>query len=105
MRISYWSSDEALPNLVGNRIANLYRMLGARSPGDCRSYVTCVHRQFAVEQGVFVTSKILPGREGKLPVVTGGRAAAPKIGKSGGSGKRVSVRVDLGGRRILKKKN
>src|SRR3546814_16259227 len=97
-------------------------MLGARSPGDCRSYVTCVHRQFAVEQGVFVTSKILPGREGKLPVVTGGREAAPIaifehafVGSDQGrerrhldrksvvQGKSVSVRVGLGGRRIRKK--
>src|SRR3546814_13989763 len=101
MRISDWSSDVCSSDLAARN------MQGLRSVGEIED------RAYAkLGEGVSPNGASRP----RLPLTqlrpTGPRRARPEdqLGslrdrKSAGWGKRVSVRVDLGGRRILQKKN
>src|SRR3546814_14340057 len=81
MRISDWSSDVCSSDLFADRI-----LVGRRLRGGERRLEQREGRMHGVEPG-----------ERHRHVVRGDRTSAV-------SGKSVSVRVDLGGRRIIKKK-
>src|SRR3546814_19688943 len=107
MRISYWSSDVCSSDLSRGLRAIIAGAGGAAHlPGMLAAKTT------APVLGVPVQSKALNGMDSLLSIVqmpAGIPVATFAIGnagdrKSGVLGKRVSVRVDLGCRRIIKKK-
>src|SRR3546814_18187027 len=90
MRISDWSSDVCSSDLASNASSSVEITGRARSHASARggkgrqlsaATITCPRRQGACLQ-----------------------SALPADRKSVGSGKSVSVRVDIGGRRIIEKK-
>src|SRR3546814_16639230 len=98
MRISDWSSDVCSSDLI------------APSPLELSDRLVEVHqplsRYYTLDRDVVVP---LPeqSQDGALAIVGGchrGMPALPRDRKSVVQGKRVSVRLDLGGRRIIKKK-
>src|SRR3546814_15409570 len=93
MRISDWSSDVCSSDL-GARDHRIFQPAGEARPLPARK---------EIPQG----GGPLPGRRAAHPdrSARGRRAAGNADRKSVESGKSVSVRVDLGGRRIIKKKN
>src|SRR3546814_16063178 len=103
MRISDWSSDVCSSDLAvppGRTATGTVDRVMIRATGD--SWV-----QVRDAQGAALFTRVL--REGdvyRVPEQSGLRLATGNAGdrKSVVSGKRVSVRVDLGGRRIIKKK-
>src|SRR3546814_11602744 len=103
MRISDWSSDVCSSDLVGRGVLapardrarrRAWHGGGAPAPARCPSVRLC-----AAASGRMVRADRLPAHHGAQ---SRGRARADR--KSVVEGKSVSVRVDLGGRRIIKKK-
>src|SRR3546814_12095432 len=95
MRISDWSSDVCSSDLrrriAGDRIRGRRQQLQRRAPAQ---FPVVERRRVADARELF----------GQSCAESAG-IAAPADRKSVVKGKRVSVRVDLGGRRILKKKH
>src|SRR3546814_992153 len=91
MRISDWSSDVCSSDLLSSKQHSKPR----RSPAVGRRKTA---RDF---KRLPETVPSLPGRAGGLH----GPAPGPRRSEERRVGKRVSVRVDLGGRRTIKKKN
>src|SRR3546814_14559533 len=104
MRISDWSSDVCSSDLGQHRRRpHHHRGEGLRQPAEDRQDDE-VHRRVEAGRGTLqgpgpLFHGLLLGR-GRVCDPTGSRDR-----KSVVSGKSVSVRVDLGGRRIIKKKN
>src|SRR3546814_15524516 len=96
MRISDWSSDVCSSDLQGCRARRLLLGLRRGGPGAGRSHEAAGTLLPLPPQG-----RRRPPPDGELTLqparYTGDR-------KSAGLGKSVSVRVDLGGRRLIKKK-
>src|SRR3546814_15601488 len=93
MRISDWSSDVCSSDLSSPRQAR---------PADLAvigAVAKVQHLALQIAAGVAATVADVIGQP------PAGKLGHRKDRKSGASGKRVSVRVDLGGRRIIKKKN
>src|SRR3546814_12744583 len=91
MRISDWSSDVCSSDLCGAA-----RRERAGRAGDAAGGGAAAHLRRGIDRG----------RAGRGQAARGGQpAAAGGDRKSVVEGKSVSVRVDLGGRRIIKKKN
>src|SRR3546814_20743711 len=115
MRISDWSSDVCSSDLFGGLITNHAPTQRVLPPffsnllpeGPLRSYLADragVHhdREFFL---LWMLGKDLPGAISIKPVDGEELPPEAKDRKSVVSGKSVSVRVDLGGRRIIKKQN
>src|SRR3546814_12171755 len=96
MRISDWSSDVCSSDLLSRDEAGRWqvRVTGAQGSGVLRSmseancFIVLEHERGSVKPGDMVSVKIMEG------VI---RSEERRVGN-------VSVRVDLGGRRIIKKK-
>src|SRR3546814_16927608 len=99
MRISDWSSDVCSSDLQAEAAPSFPRTLPAQ-PADQRHQR---HPQPEVAEVPYQRAR--PVR--RIALADRGQPAAARIGdrKSVVEGKSVSVRVDLGGRRIIKKKN
>src|SRR3546814_19711065 len=105
MRISDWSSDVCSSDLVGEEEVDVTVRLEFRVGHDAQ--------QAAVPVVVHLTAQVDEGGElaviedANQAVLLGDQDAAvgKEDRKSVVSGKRVAVRVDLGGRRIITKKN
>src|SRR3546814_15744238 len=100
MRISDWSSDVCSSDLV--------RLLKPRRPGDGQAAGT---RTSYLNQRLRIDADIVRRRAGgiddrlrRLQALRDGGLISEEDRKSVVSGKSVSVRVDLGGRRHIKKK-
>src|SRR3546814_3453559 len=91
MRISDWSSDVCSSDLLVDALGRLAAILASHSGT----------RTMPGQPG----ADVLAGRAFGLGPGAGQTAAHHPDRKRGVSGKSVSVRVDLGGRRIIKKKN
>src|SRR3546814_11440751 len=97
MRISDWSSDVCSSDLARHRDAAQRRRQSLQSEFDLRGYV------FADAASERLLSLAAQVARSELPVlITGPNGAGDR--KSVVEGKSVSVRVDLGGRRLIKKK-
>src|SRR3546814_18663893 len=106
MRISDWSSDvcssdlrHAPPHAPCRQASGRARGEAVRRPGSASGHAQ--HRMVALPRRVFQRCGDIAGFEQRIVLqylLTADR-------KSVVSGKSVSVRVDLGGRRIIKKKN
>src|SRR3546814_20494041 len=99
MRISDWSSDVCSSDLIGSGPTNSMR--GA-------AFLTGIENAIVMDVGgttcdIGVLAKGFP-RESTLSIDIGGVRTNFRDRKSVVSGKSVSVRVDLGGRRIITKK-
>src|SRR3546814_11679402 len=90
MRISDWSSDVCSSDLPGDRV---HRVEHAFAVLQQVTQAVAAHRFIEIGPGA-----VLAGQKARGEAVIGGDR------KSVVSGKSVSVRVDLGGRRIIKKK-
>src|SRR3546814_14489850 len=99
MRISDWSSDVCSSDLVVRRPAKRDRQAEPPQAGQQQVEPEQVFQRRLRGQPVFPRIVIAQPR-----LRAAERRAAPDR-KSVVSGKSVSVRVDLGGRRIIKKKN
>src|SRR3546814_13865297 len=108
MRISDWSSDvcssdlqelQALADFLEDLVGNF-----APAPGEFQAAEvvgSVANRQVGHRRQGFLTDPHMP----RLPTQTGTTAVGAGLDrKSVVSGKSVAVRVDLGGRRIIKKK-
>src|SRR3546814_16735754 len=108
MRISDWSSDVCSSDLVGEERDR--RDLGLHGPGqllenaDCGRHVVGVERPGDLERDDAGLGWRI-GLEGFELLEGAGRDGLPGDRKSVGEGTRVSVRVAIGCRRIIKKKN
>src|SRR3546814_11140820 len=93
MRISDWSSDVCSSDLLllESGLLRLQPLNFGVAGGDIRSDIRMDARESPIRTRADIAARNLN--------------LAPIDRKSAVSGKRVSVRVDLGGRRILKKKN
>src|SRR3546814_13062276 len=102
MRISDWSSDVCSSDLLGGRAAG--GSGSALRPADNAQHSTGKRR--LTPQALLARSVGRPLRRRHSPPSPGRRhpCVADRDRKSVVSGKSVSVRVDLGGRRIIKKK-
>src|SRR3546814_20243750 len=102
MRISDWSSDVCSSDLIGK--LQMRRHIRHRpSQGvaiDPAAAQAGTMRAYHIQMRVIANMQHLPGRQ--LQTRTGGMEDADR--KSVVWGKSVSVRVDLGGRRSMKKK-
>src|SRR3546814_20329785 len=109
MRISDWSSDVCSSDLAG--ISSLAPAARSQTDGrlDARSLARKAFRRFDHSRNMPVEPGAMPGSYMHTPAPPALHAARPdndrtQDRKSVVSGKSVSVRVDLGGRRIIKKK-
>src|SRR3546814_16389328 len=93
MRISDWSSDVCSSDLSGGRgsSARVRKTMGRSS-----FVVAAAATVGPIARATRNSPAVASSRLGQNP---------PADRKGGGEGKRGSVRVDLGGRRIIKKKN
>src|SRR3546814_19785394 len=108
MRISDWSSDVCSSDLIRCGLGGMDMISGTlRHRGMLFAAASVVAMGLAASPASAQSETAADeGTESEI-VVTGFRASlenALKDRKSVGEGKRVSVRVDLGGRRLLKKK-
>src|SRR3546814_12588485 len=97
MRISDWSSDVCSSELRGRRTA-VRLTLGRR-----RGLLRLLEERIVV-LGRLAGRRLVVAPGGSASRTTGARNGSGADRKSVVSGKRVSVRVDLGGRRIIKNK-
>src|SRR3546814_13645411 len=95
MRISDWSSDVCSSDLFEAGIDLDCVFIGEARAGLLKLIADTVHEHFLADPGT--ATGVAPGWHHRRRI-EGDR-------KSVVSGKSVSVRVDLGGRRIIKKKN
>src|SRR3546814_13490597 len=106
MRISDWSSDVCSSDLVD--LSRIQPSGAAGADTEARhtdGAVQVLRDSCAAEAAAGANARgstVMPNLQNRIAIVTG---AAPGDRKSVVSGKSVSVRVDLGGRRIIKKKN
>src|SRR3546814_15068940 len=104
MRISDWSSDVCSSDLLGER-CHEGRPPGDAGAGDIESDADVQQVEAAGDGGA--AGRLLGDEPARDPQEAGppeGEGAGLGDRKSVVSGQRVSVRVDLGGRRISKKK-
>src|SRR3546814_12211655 len=107
MRISDWSSDVCSSDLLDVAVADDPEravadklIVGENLLGEA------THHRFEGDEPDFVAGKLDEARQrGRQHQKLADQFAAPLDRKSVGEGKSVSDRVDLGGRRIIKKKN
>src|SRR3546814_13979443 len=108
MRISDWSSDVCSSDLVsaraGNQTGNRVAVLRLQSHDARRRPAAGKSGAGARPSPRALFHRTLPGFEGERPAGAAVHHQAIDR-KSVVSGKSVSVRVDLGGRRLIKKKN
>src|SRR3546814_15127848 len=104
MRISDWSSDVCSSDLLLPEMLqqDLTGQIAALQP--FHDDFVAAYAEFARRHGVHIIAPSLPVQHGNV-FVNRSYLLAPKDRKSVVEGKSVSVRVDIGGRRILKKKN
>src|SRR3546814_17415670 len=103
MRISDWSSDVCssdFPGLPLDRRVALVRDFSVADPAAFRRLVFHVYDSYYQDEGVCAAIGARPGP----PFPRGYAIPAGDDRKSVVSGKSGSVRVDFGGRRIIKKK-
>src|SRR3546814_12521838 len=96
MRISDWSSDVCSSDLEADRRDHGWKKAGSSFRSERRSWMEAKRRRCCKDTAAF---KVGFGRTGTQLL-----RFAPEDRKSVVEGKRVSVRVDLGGRRSIKKK-
>src|SRR3546814_13637395 len=96
MRISDWSSDVCSSDLAAPHIGGVetaHQIGGAFAGGEALVEVLGVEEVIDENEGVArIGARVEPDRRSR------------QIGRASCRGQRVSVRVDLGGRRIIKKK-
>src|SRR3546814_18371343 len=101
MRISDWSSDVCSSDLVAGKAL---RQLRQDLQVLLRRVLRHAHREYQVDRRMVAGTEIDRVFEPQERAAGGGKRIAARVDrKSAVSGQSVSVRVDIGGRRILQK--
>src|SRR3546814_15822820 len=110
MRISDWSSDvcssDLMIRLLDRLLLFLSLMCAGLSPAMATERAPLVLAAASLQESLTAAADAWAAKGHARPVLSfAGSSALARDRKSVVSGKSVSVRVDLGGRRSLKKKN
>src|SRR3546814_18359019 len=97
MRISDWSSDVCSSDLIAAAFGEIAALRG--DAGIFRTHIYLATGRIDAERRIL--REVAPGDEIEIAGAGSDHAARKRVVK----GKSVSVRVDLGGRRIIKQKN